>query len=557
MNKTIVHSLAACVGTLFVATSFAYTSTDCATADSLANQGFITSRNNCRDYNLDKNITRQEVAAVALKVAETCGTIQNIPPIGDFYCENIFNDVSSNSPNSWACRAIETLGNNGIVSTNNASFRPLKNITRNEALVVILDAAGLPAHDEKYDDWRFTNTDAVAWQKPIIQYAFDHNIISSIATFGPNKNAYRKEIFSYAQSALDNCSGGNYWTANNTNTNASLCAIGQYSSGGSCYSCTSAPWNAYYTSRGSCEWTCNSGSYKSGNTCVANYNNNNNYYNNYNTQCSAGQYWSNNTCYSCLSAPSNAYYTTSGTCDWTCNSGYYKNGSMCVSNYNYNYNNNNYGGCNVGQYSSGGTCYTCSGTPVNAYYTTAGTCDWTCNSGYYKSGNTCVANYNNYNTYSCTVGQYSSGNTCYSCNSKPTNSYYTTQGTCDWSCYSGYYNNGGFCVQNTPTCGVGQYLSGNSCLSCYTKPSDGYYTTTGTCDWTCNSGYYKSGNTCVANYNNNYNYNNYCGTGQYSSGGTCYSCGSIPYNAYYTSTGTCDWTCNSGYYKSGNTCVWY
>jgi len=180
MNTHIVRSLGICLGTLFIATSYAYTSTDCSVVNDLANQGFISYHANCSDYNLDKFITRQEVAAVALKVAETCGTIQNTPPVGQFYCENMFNDVTNNSPNTWACRAIETLANSNIVSRNNAYFRPLQDITRTEALVVILDSAALPAHDASYDDWRFTNTGAVEWQKPIIQYAFDHGIISSI-----------------------------------------------------------------------------------------------------------------------------------------------------------------------------------------------------------------------------------------------------------------------------------------------------------------------------------------------------------------------------------------
>ena len=541
MYKNIVRILGTCACLFFMTTSYAYTSSDCSTVDSLANQGFVTYHDNCRDYNLDKNITRQEVAAVALKVAETCGTIQNITPVNDYYCQNTFNDVSRYSPNSWACQVVETLANNGIVSTNNASFRPLNNITRNEALVIILDSAGLNAHNGSYDDWRFTNTDAVAWQKPIIQYAFDNGIISSISTFGPNKNAYRKEIFDYAQKALDMCGNGNSSYSNNNYT-TTICSVGQYASGNSCYSCATAPWNASYTTRGSCTWTCNSGYYKSGSTCVAN-NNSNNYYN---TQCGAGQYWTNNTCYACLSAPTNSYYTTAGSCDWTCNSGYYKSGSTCV----YSGNNNYYGGCSMGQYWSGNTCYTCSGIPANAYYTTTGSCDWTCSNGYYKSGNTCVSNYNNNNNYSCTVGQYWSGNSCYTCNTKPSNSYYTNAGTCDWTCYSGYYNNGGYCTQNTPTCTTGQYLSGNMCLSCTTKPSNAYYTSTGSCDWTCSSGYYKSGNTCVSNYN----YNT-CSAGQYWSGNSCYSCSSLPYNAYYTTAGSCDWTCNSGYYKSGNTCI--
>ncbi len=543
MSKKIVRYFFACICLSGITSAFAYSNADCLVVDSLANRGIVSYRTSCSEYNLDRNISRQEVAAVALKVAETCGTIQNIPPIGQYSCTGVFNDVTTGYQNDWACRAVETLANRGIISKNDSYFRPLQSITRAEALSIMLDSAGLNFRSTNYDDWRFASTGAVNWQKPVMQYAYDNGIISSINSYSPNLSAYRNEIFNYAKKAIDLC-GSSY---NNNNTyNYGNCSVGQYSSGNSCYSCTGAPWNGYYTTANSCNWTCNSGYYKSGNTCVAN-----NGYNN--TQCGLGQYWLNNTCYSCLSAPSNAYYTTSGTCDWTCNSGYYKSGSTCVSNYNYNNN----GTCTVGQYWSGNTCNTCGSAPSNAYYTTQGTCDWTCNSGFYKSNGVCVANNNYYNNNNCGIGQYYSGNTCYSCGVAPSNGYYNTSGSCTVTCYSGYYYNSSTnaCVSNYNnnynSCGVGQYWAGSTCVSCYTKPSSAYYTTANSCDWMCSSGYYKSGNTCVSNYNNS------CGTGQYFSNGICYSCGTAPVNGYYATTNSCTVTCYSGYYynSSTNTCV--
>ena len=597
--NTLFCRIALVAGCLSLSLSaMAYTSTDCTNVEQLASKGVVSYKNTCREYNLDRTITRQEVAAVTLKVGEICGSISNIPPQGQYMCDNIFSDVSSSYPNDWVCRAVETLANRGIISKNDSYFRPLQSITRAEALSIMLDSAGLNFRSTSYDDWRFSSTGAVNWQKPVMQYAYDNGIISSINSYSPNLSAYRNEIFNYAKKAIDLCGGGSNY--NNNNYNYGNCGIGQYSSGNSCFSCSSAPWNGYYTTANSCNWNCNSGYYKSGNTCISN-----NSYNN--TTCGVGQYYSGNTCYSCLSAPSNAYYTTQGTCDWTCNSGYYKSGNVCVSNYNYN--NNYYNSCSLGQYWSNNTCYTCGSAPANAYYTTQGTCDWNCNSGFYKSNgvcvsnnnntynncgagqyysngtcyscgtapyngyystsgsctvacysgyyynsstNTCVSNYNN-NYNNCGVGQYYSGNTCYSCNTKPSNSYYTTAGSCSWTCNSGYYSDGAFCVSNTQTCGVGQYWAGNSCVSCYTKPSNSYYTTTNSCNWTCNSGYYRSGDSCVSSYNN---YNN-CGVGQYYSNGTCYSCGTAPYNGYYSTSGSCTVACYSGYYynSSTNTCV--
>lgn len=134
----------------------------------------------------------------------------------------------------------------------------------------------------------------------------------------------------------------------------------------------------------------------------------------------------------------------------------------------------NYSGsdCGFGEYESGGDCYACTGRPANAYYEDAGTCDWTCNSGYIERNGTCE-----YDTQLCGIGQYASGNTCYNCTTKPSSSYYTNYGTCDWSCNNGYYRNGNICVSSVTTCGIGEYLNGNSCQACVSRPANSTYTT--------------------------------------------------------------------------------
>ncbi len=576
----------ACTGS-----TFAYTTSDCDAVQDLVDRGIVNERSGCGDYGLDRSITRQEVAAIGLKIAEVCGTVDDVPEIYDYDCQNIYSDVSRSNPNEWACRAVEILSDNGIISQarrdrfGDLYFRPLRNITRAEALSVMLDSAGLDFRDTIYDDWRFSGTGVASWQKPLMQYALDEDIIGSIASFGANQYAYRKDVFRYTQEAVELCTGSNNSNNNNSYTQ---CGVGSYRSGGRCNVCDSKPANSRYTTRGLCDWTCNSGYSQNGNSCIRDYNT---------SYCAAGQYASGNTCYTCNSLPSNGYYTTAGSCDWSCNSGYYKSGNSCVRDYNYNYFNDcalgeykvnnscytcssrpsnshyNYAGscdwscnsgfrasgglcvrdtnqyCSVGQYYSGNTCLNCTTKPSYAYYTSSNSCDWSCESGYYKSGNSCISNYN-YNP-TCSIGQYSSGNTCYWCNSAPSNAYYITNGSCDWSCNSGYYKSGNSCVSNyTNYCGVGQYSSGNTCYACTSAPWNAYYLSANSCDWSCNSGYVQSGNTCVSSYN----YNT-CGTGQYLSGNTCYSCGTVPANGYYTTAGSCDWSCNSGYYKSGNSCV--
>jgi hypothetical protein len=195
----------------FSSVAMAYSTDNCNMAQDLANIGIINNQSNCRDYNLDRTIYRQEVAALALRVAEKCGRINDIPTLSDYRCQNIFSDVSASRPNSWACRSVELLADNDIITTyrrDNSGrivFRPTQDISRSEALSIIMNSANLDFQGTIYDDWRFANTGAVSWQKPVIQYANNNGIISSISSFGPNSIAYRREVFSYAQKSIETC----------------------------------------------------------------------------------------------------------------------------------------------------------------------------------------------------------------------------------------------------------------------------------------------------------------------------------------------------------------
>lgn|GEM_PF-5755489 len=108
------------------------------------------------------------------------------------------------------------------------------------------------------------------------------------------------------------------------------------------------------------------------------------------------------------------------------------------------------------------------------------------------------------NNLNCGIGQYANGNTCQSCSSAPTNSTYTTAGSCSWSCNANYYASGNQCVPYVQNCGVGQYLNGSICVNCTTKPSNALYSQTGTCDWACDYGYMRDGNSCVLTQNNSW-----------------------------------------------------
>jgi len=149
MNKKIIqYIVTGCAVALCSPIAFSYTSTDCAVAQDLADNGIIYEESDCRDYSLDRSIYRQEVAAIALRVAEKCGRIEDIPDLEDYDCQDMFYDVSNSRPNSWACRSVEILADNGILTTSRrdsasrAFFQPMKDITKAEALSTLMDSGG-------------------------------------------------------------------------------------------------------------------------------------------------------------------------------------------------------------------------------------------------------------------------------------------------------------------------------------------------------------------------------------------------------------------------------
>lgn len=104
--------------------------------------------------------------------------------------------------------------------------------------------------------------------------------------------------------------------------------------------------------------------------------------------------------------------------------------------------------------------------------------------------------------------------TCKSCYNKPANSYYISSGTntsdCAWACFSGYVK------------------KGNNC--CVEKPANATYTDSAQCNWSCNSNYTKVGNLCCSN-------------------------SILPSNAHF-SGGSCNsWACNFGYKNVGGKCL--
>lgn len=129
-------------------------------------------------------------------------------------------------------------------------------------------------------------------------------------------------------------------------------------------------------------------------------------------------------CLGCMTKPSFAHYTTANTCDWQCQPGYDKVGNTCVypvqptppqcgfaidtcilgtfsdtldfgNQANWMCGTPDGGSvactvykitppltCGIGQYPINNSCQSCFSKPQNSNYTTPNSCDWACSSGY-------------------------------------------------------------------------------------------------------------------------------------------------------------------------------
>jgi len=162
--------------------------------DLLASLGIIKNQDNKEAYNLGSNVLRQEVVWVAAKLGRL-----SLPD--NYTCRNIFVDVSISKPNSWICRAVEIAADNSIVSTANKSFRPEWNITRVEALAILLKSAwigiDISSGASKYADV------TEQWQINVVNTALKYDFVDSSYSFYPNKEATRGEIFNMARRISD------------------------------------------------------------------------------------------------------------------------------------------------------------------------------------------------------------------------------------------------------------------------------------------------------------------------------------------------------------------
>lgn len=152
-------------------------------ANNLASKWIINNHvNDPENYNLNDNVLRQEIAAVARWVAK-------LEKKG--HCDNIFKDMTDTKPNNWACRNVEPLVENDLISKNE-NFRPEDKITKSETIAMLIKAIWF---DYKYDPYGVWN-----WQEQVVLYAVKKWVVENFTDY--NTDATRWWVFKIADTTI-------------------------------------------------------------------------------------------------------------------------------------------------------------------------------------------------------------------------------------------------------------------------------------------------------------------------------------------------------------------
>lgn len=184
MNKKIIWILSLLMILLTNTSVIAYSTEELEAANSLAERWIINDHtSDPENYNLDSNVLRQEIAAVARWVAwlEKKAT-----------CDNIFSDVSATIPNTWICYNVEPLVDNDLIASND-TFRPEDNITKSEAIAMLIKAI--------WFDYSYDSTSTKWWQEQIVDYAAEMWIVDNFTDY--NTDASRWWIFVVANTTIE------------------------------------------------------------------------------------------------------------------------------------------------------------------------------------------------------------------------------------------------------------------------------------------------------------------------------------------------------------------
>jgi len=164
--------------------TFAYTSLNLESANSLAKKWIIKNNGANPDlYNLDSPVLRQEIGLISRRVSWVDESSS---------CKNIFSDITSITPNNWACKNIEALVENDLISKNE-SFRPEDNISKSEALIMFIKSIG-------FVDFEIDENSKKNWQEQVVDFAVKNSVVENFTDY--NSEAKRGWIFKIADFSI-------------------------------------------------------------------------------------------------------------------------------------------------------------------------------------------------------------------------------------------------------------------------------------------------------------------------------------------------------------------
>lgn len=181
-NKYIILMISILTITLWTV-AYWYTNTMLDSANDLAKKEVIKNHSDKPDlYNLDSPVLRQEIALISRRVSW-------VPE--NKWCKNLFNDVSSRQPNTWACKNIEALVDFKLI-TANKNFNPERNISKSEALIMFIRSIGF--------DFTIDPNSDKNWQEQVVEFAVSNWVVDDFNDY--NTDAKRWWIFNVANFSI-------------------------------------------------------------------------------------------------------------------------------------------------------------------------------------------------------------------------------------------------------------------------------------------------------------------------------------------------------------------
>ena len=168
----------------FTSFAIAYTPTELNSANNLAIRNIIHNNAwNHSGYNLDWFVLRQEIALISRRVSWVSEKTT---------CDNLFDDVTVTTPNNWACKNIEALVDNDLISAN-VSFNPENNISKSEALIMFIKSIGFP-------EFEIDVNSPLGWQEQVVAFGVDNWVVANFTDY--NTEAKRGWIFQIADYSI-------------------------------------------------------------------------------------------------------------------------------------------------------------------------------------------------------------------------------------------------------------------------------------------------------------------------------------------------------------------